>query len=319
MGDIKQTNFRIDQETADAFRRFCEENGFNQAQGFDHVMQVVEMDRAKAAVPERVVEIESFEKSVKDIMAAYLSSIKIARDTEARIHEQYASDFNRRDRIVDDLREKADRLKEEKDAAAAAAGEAIAAKERAEKEAAAAEKIRAAAEKTAEDKKTIAETLAAKLSEAEKKAQGFDALKDRLTAAETALKEAEQAIKDVRREAAEAAKDAARAAEKEREEAVYKVREEASKEANTLREELRAARSEADNARREAETARTAAVAELTQAHLKDLSGLRSKLDERTEDLMRARQEISDLKIRLQEERQKNTAEKRDGANKDQK
>ena len=191
--------------------------------------------------------------------------------------------------------------------------------ERAEKEAAAAEKIRAAAEKTAEDKKTIAETLAAKLSEAEKKAQGFDALKDRLTAAETALKEAEQAIKDVRREAAEAAKDAARAAEKEREEAVYKVREEASKEANTLREELRAARSEADNARREAETARTAAVAELTQAHLKDLSGLRSKLDERTEDLMRARQEISDLKIRLQEERQKNTAEKRDGANKDQK
>ena len=47
MGEIKQTNFRVDQDTADAFRNFCEEHGMSQAQGFDHVMQVVEMDLAK--------------------------------------------------------------------------------------------------------------------------------------------------------------------------------------------------------------------------------------------------------------------------------
>ena len=58
MGEIKQTNFRIDQESADAFRKFCEENGMNQAQGFDHVMQVLELDRAKEAVPSRATEIE---------------------------------------------------------------------------------------------------------------------------------------------------------------------------------------------------------------------------------------------------------------------
>lgn len=51
MGEIKQTNFRIDQDTATAFRKFCEDNGMNQAQGFDHVMQVVELDRAKTAAP----------------------------------------------------------------------------------------------------------------------------------------------------------------------------------------------------------------------------------------------------------------------------
>ena len=41
MGEIKQTNFRIDQESADAFRKFCETNGMNQAQGFDHMIQVM--------------------------------------------------------------------------------------------------------------------------------------------------------------------------------------------------------------------------------------------------------------------------------------
>ena len=77
MGEVKQTNFRIDQDSAAAFRKFCEDNGMNQAQGFDHVMQVVELDRAKTAAPGRATEIESFEKSVKDIMAAYLNSLEI--------------------------------------------------------------------------------------------------------------------------------------------------------------------------------------------------------------------------------------------------
>ena len=69
MGEVKQTNFRIDQTTADAFRKFCEQNGMSQAQGFDHIMQIVEMDRAKAVAPGRATEIEGFEKSIKDIMA----------------------------------------------------------------------------------------------------------------------------------------------------------------------------------------------------------------------------------------------------------
>ena len=40
MGEVKQTNFRVDQDTADKFREFCAAAGMNQAQGFDHMMQV---------------------------------------------------------------------------------------------------------------------------------------------------------------------------------------------------------------------------------------------------------------------------------------
>ena len=49
MGEVKQTNFRINTEDAEKFREFCNANGMNQAQGFDHIMQIIEMDKAKAA------------------------------------------------------------------------------------------------------------------------------------------------------------------------------------------------------------------------------------------------------------------------------
>ena len=281
MGEVKQTNFRIDQETADAFRKFCEENGMSQAQGFDHIMQVVEMDRAKAAAPTRITEIEGFEKSVKDIMAAYLHSIEINQNAEGRIREQFASDLNRKDKTIDDLRAKAEQLQAEKDATAA-------------------EKVRIAAEKTAEDKQTIADTLATKLAEAEKKAEGFDDLKAALSASQDAQKAAEQRIKDVQRDAAEAAKDAAREAERAKDQAVKETADALQAQISALRDELRTSKSETDAARRDAETAKTAAVAELSQTHRTEVAEIRAKLDARTEDLIRAQQKISELQLTLQ-------------------
>lgn len=302
MGEVKQTNFRIDQETADAFRKFCEDNGMNQAQGFDHIMQVVEMDRAKAAAPTRITEIEGFEKSVKDIMAAYLYSIEINQSAEGRIREQFASDLDRKDKTIDDLRAKAEQLQAEKDAAEAAAAEAVKAKDQAEKDAAAAEKVRIAAEKTAEDKQTISDTLAAKLAEAEKKAEGFDDLKAALSASQDAQKAAEQHIKDIQRDATEAAKDAAREAERAKEQAVKETSDVLQAQISALRDELRTSKSETDAARRDAETAKTAAIAELSQAHRTEVAEIRTKLDARTEDLMQARQQAGDTQILLQKE-----------------
>lgn len=300
MGEVKQTNFRIDQATADAFRKFCDQNGMSQAQGFDHIMQIVEMDRAKAVAPGRATEIEGFEKSVKDIMAAYLYSIEINQNAEGRIREQFSSDLVRKDKTIDDLRQKAERLQAEKEAAETVAAEAIKAKEEAEKHAATAERFRASAEKTAGDKQTIADTLAAKLAEAEKKANGYDELRASLSASEAARKAAEQRVRDAERDAAEAARDAARTAEKDKEEAVRKVSDALREQISSLKDELRVSRSETDSARRDAEIAKTAAVAELSEAHRIEVSEIRAKLDGRTDDLMQARQEIGALQLRLQ-------------------
>lgn len=184
MGEVKQTNFRINQDTADAFRRFCEENGMNQAQGFDHVMQVVELDKAKATTPGRATEIEGFEKSVKDIMAAYLNSIEINNNAEARIREQFASSLDRKDKTIDELRTKVEELQASKADAETARAEAEKAQAAAEEREKNATEQMEAAKKTASDQERINSMLTVQLTDATAKLDGYDTLKE----SETALK-----------------------------------------------------------------------------------------------------------------------------------
>ena len=185
MAEIKQTNFRIDQETADAFRKFCEEMGMNQAQGFDHIMQVVETDRAKTIMPERRTEIESFEKALKDIHEGYLYSLEINKNAEDRIREQFISSIKRNEKTIDDLREKIEKLQDQNAAIESlrveAEKEADAAKERAF----VAASQREAAKKAAADQEQINALLTKQLEEATAKLEGYDALRD----SEAALKE----------------------------------------------------------------------------------------------------------------------------------
>ena len=112
MGEIKQANFRVDTDAAAKFREFCDKNGLNQAQGFDHLMQVMELDKAKAAVPERLTEIEEFERHAKALISAYLTSLELAETTGERIREQFNSDLKSKDDIIKKLQGEIEGLQE---------------------------------------------------------------------------------------------------------------------------------------------------------------------------------------------------------------
>lgn len=120
--ESKQVNFRIDPDSAEAFRQFCTTHGMNQAQGFDHLMQVLELNNAKSATPGRLVEIENFERLCKDMLSAYINSIELSSNAEARVLEQFQSDLKRKDRTIDELREKMEALQSEKEQAEAVSG-----------------------------------------------------------------------------------------------------------------------------------------------------------------------------------------------------
>ena len=104
--ESKQVNFRIDPDSAEAFRLFCTTHGMNQAQGFDHLIQVLELNNAKAATPGRAVEIENFERLLKEILSAYIGSIELSSNAEARVLERFQSDLKRKDKTIDELGEK---------------------------------------------------------------------------------------------------------------------------------------------------------------------------------------------------------------------
>lgn len=70
--------------------------GMNQAQGFDHVMQVFELNQAKSSIPGRSVEIEEFETMVKSITSAYLYSLELNQNAEVRAREEFSSELQRK-------------------------------------------------------------------------------------------------------------------------------------------------------------------------------------------------------------------------------
>ena len=172
MGDIIQTNFRIDQETADLFRKFCKDNGLNQAQGFDHLIQVMELDRAKAMVPTSSKDIEEFEMYVKKVTAAYLKSVEDYNTARETAREDFASALESKDKMISSLQEKAEQLAEGKKILEEVTATARAERDQAVKDATAAKEQAETVSKLADEKDKTILNLTDKLSSAEEKATG---------------------------------------------------------------------------------------------------------------------------------------------------
>ena len=238
MSEVKQVNFRINTETADAFRKFCEENGLNQAQGFDHIMQVLELDRAKAVTPGRITEIENFEKSVKNIMSAYLYSLEINNTAEERIQEQFKSSLESKDKAIADLQMKSEELRLSKEYTESRYREATATAEQAQKDAKASKEQAETASKLAAEKDKTVATLADKLAISEEKAAGYDNLLAEKTSLETTLAKVtseyetkvadleikmERSLSDAKKDAALAMANAVMEKEREMQDAMRKI------------------------------------------------------------------------------------------------
>lgn len=182
--DRKQANFRLDQDIADEFRTLCKELGVNQSQGFAHIMEVVRLSRAKTAVPERRVEVEMFEKYLKDIMAAYTLSIEINANAEARIREEFQYDLTKKIKKIAEYEDKIEELKIEKADAKTAQNLAEKAQKDATERAQNAVSQMEAAKKTAADQERINSMLTEKLDDAVAKLDDYEEIK----ASEAALK-----------------------------------------------------------------------------------------------------------------------------------
>lgn len=177
MGEIRQANFRIDTESAKAFREFCDQQGFNQSEGFSYLLKTLELDQAKNQLPERSTEVKQFEQSIKTLQALYLSSLELNANSEVRVKEQFLADLSRKDKTIDELREKITSLEKQKTDLEATAKEAVADKVIADEQKNNAVERLEATKKSYEDAERINIMISAKLAEAEQKLDGYEDLK----------------------------------------------------------------------------------------------------------------------------------------------
>lgn len=177
MGEIKQANFRIDADSAKAFRDFCDSQGVSQADGFSYLLKTLELDQAKNQLPERSVEVKQFEQSVKTLQTLFLSSLELNANAEARAKEQFLSDLVRKDKTIDELREKITLLEKQKNELEAAAKEALADKALAEEQKNATLEKLEAAQKNASNAEQMSMIISKDLATAEQKLDGYAELK----------------------------------------------------------------------------------------------------------------------------------------------
>lgn len=176
MGEIKQANFRLDTDTTKAFRDFCDQQGFNQAEGFNYLLKTLELDQAKNQLSERQTEIKQFEQSIKTLQTLYLSSLELNANAEVRVKEQFSTDLIRKDKTIDELREKISFIENQKETAELAAKEALSLKAAAEEKQKNAEEKLEAAQKNASDTERLNIMLSAQLAEAEEKLNNYNML-----------------------------------------------------------------------------------------------------------------------------------------------
>lgn len=110
MAGVKQRNFRLDDETVEKFSNLCEEMGVTQAQGFAHVIQIAELERAKGLITNRETEIEDFQQKVKSLIAAYLYSLELSENAEARVKESFITALESKDAVILDYQKRVEGL-----------------------------------------------------------------------------------------------------------------------------------------------------------------------------------------------------------------
>lgn len=220
MGEIKQTNFRLDEDSADAFRKYCEEQKISHAKGFDHLLEMMKLAEAEKENPERKTEIEDFERCINELMAAYRHSLEINANAEKRVQERFVADINRRDRELNELKAELDKLKIEKETAEATAASAVEAKKIAEKNEKIATDQAEATKKSAADQEKLIVMLNESLAEKNEKLAGYADLATAEQAAQKKVHELEQALSDAKKDHANEIKALKKDAEMEQERAV---------------------------------------------------------------------------------------------------
>lgn len=101
--EIKAVSFRLVDEDIQKFREFADEQGLNQAEMFQSLMNSFEMAKAKGMITDRAKEIESFQDTVNTLMNMFINSLAINQTSEERIRETLSLELNTKDQTILDL------------------------------------------------------------------------------------------------------------------------------------------------------------------------------------------------------------------------
>ncbi len=199
MAELRPRSFRIDEETAEKFKKICLEAGLNQQEALAKLIESYELQAGKAVLTEKRDEIEVFERYTSILIQKYMSALEDNQNIKETVRTEFSAQLRAKDELISDLQQQKKEAEEAKQQAAADAKKAT-------KEA---DQLR----KDLEETQKRCEDLKDSLEDKNQLNKALKADKDRLEAQVNVLKADQQQMEALRRDL-EAAKEAQTAAER---------------------------------------------------------------------------------------------------------
>lgn len=229
MAELKPRSFRIDEETADKFRKIGESIGANQQETLERLIQAYELQVGKSTLTERKADMEKFEGYVAILNRMYMASLEENQHITDVVRESFEDALKSKDQTIQELQKKESQAEMDRN-------EAVNLMEAYKKES---EDLR----KELEASQKSCETVKASLADKDQLNKALTDTCNELRAKVESLKEDQQQMEDLRKDL-EAVKEAKQAAEKQ------------------LKEEQAASQKELEDLRKELELDKDRAVLE---------------------------------------------------------
>ena len=199
MAELRPRSFRIDEETAEKFKKICLEAGLNQQEALAKLIESYELQAGKAVLTEKRDEIEVFERYTSILIQKYMSALEDYQNVKETVRTEFSAQLRSKDELISDLQQQKKEAEEAKQQVTADAKKATKEADQLRKDLETEQKRCKELEDSLEDKNQLNKALKAD--------------KDRLEAQVNVLKADQQQMEALRRDL-EAAKEAQTAAER---------------------------------------------------------------------------------------------------------
>lgn len=107
----KVTSMRLNEDDLEQFKEFAKENGLNQQQAFNSLLNMIKLENAKEKLGDRSKSIETFKDTINRAIGMYINSLEENVVAEDRIREELLKELNTKDNTISNLQEQLQKVK----------------------------------------------------------------------------------------------------------------------------------------------------------------------------------------------------------------
>ena len=105
MAELRPRSFRIDEETAEKFKKICLEAGLNQQEALAKLIESYELQAGKVVLTEKRDEIEQFERYTSILVQKYMLALEDYQNVKRTVRTEFNALIHSKNGLIEDLQQ----------------------------------------------------------------------------------------------------------------------------------------------------------------------------------------------------------------------